>query len=418
MVTEGRTLNSRDQVVVPSRATPAVPWSYTPSLNFGSGEEYFSDEPVEADFNFNGANITQVIPAFAKILGFSYVLEGAVSGTATISMRETVSKRELWNIFANLLRVSKLNANYDGKVLRVRSTSNIPVEVTMDTMNPNVEMGIFHLKSIPVKNVTSMLKNMLGRDLRSIELERNNTLVILDTSRTMPQLKQLIQELDHPIAENLSREIIVCRNISPKQIEAELKKILPILGFTVSNNLDASAVPGTITISSIDRLNLLIASAANPSALQELKQWVATLDDAESDQEQLYIYEVINSRADFLAKALAAMFTVSGSMVDTDANGKMTETGNIGTPGTMTANATVAPGSVFDVPVRLWADNSSNRLAIRTRPRTYATIKAYLERLDTIPSAVLLQVMVFEVTLTDSMQFGMEFNTQNAIDNW
>ena len=285
-----------------------------------------------------------------------------------------------------MLRVSKLNANYDGKVLRVRSTANIPVEVTMDTMNPNVELGIFHLKSIPVKNITSMLKNMVGRDLRSIELERNNTLVILDTTHTIPQLKQLIHELDHPVAENLSREVIVCRNIAPKQIEAELKKILPILGFQVSNNVDAASAPGTVTLTSIDRLNLLVASAANPSALQELKQWVTTLDEADSDQEQLYIYEVINSRADFMAKALSVMFTVTGSMVDTDANGKLVETGNIGTPGTITANATVAPGSIFDVPVRIWADNSNNRLAIRTRPRTYATIKAYLERLDTIPA--------------------------------
>ena len=82
-------------VDLPNRVTPAVPLSESLSLGAVSGEEYFTDEPVVADFNFNGANLTQIIPVFAQLLGFSYVLEGAVSGTATISMHDTITQKEL-----------------------------------------------------------------------------------------------------------------------------------------------------------------------------------------------------------------------------------------------------------------------------------------------------------------------------------
>jgi general secretion pathway protein D len=54
----------------------------------------------------------------------------------------------------------------------------------------------------------------------------------------------------------------------------------------------------------------------------------------------------------------------------------------------------------------VFADGVLNRLVIRTTPRTYASIKALLDRLDVVPAQVLLQVLVVEVTLTESTNFG------------
>ncbi len=407
------------EFAVPERMTPVIQKDSTEPLIGTTGENYFSeDETVNADFNFSGAKLSQIIPVFAQMLGFSYVLEGDITATATISMHDTLSKKELWTIFANLIRVSNLSMNFDGKILRVRNASAIPTELTLDNMNPNVELGVFHLKNITVSKLSESIRKLLPRDLRIIELTSSNTLLILDTVQTMPQIERIIQELDRPATENLNREIIVCQEIAPSQIEAELKKILPILGFSVASTGNAQENPGMITLTSVNRLNLLIASAANQDALRELRQWVSTLDNGEQEQEQLYIYDIVHSRADFLVNALSTMFTVTGSMVGFDAAGKVLEKTDIGTPSTIKSNAETVPGSVFDTPVRIWADNNTNRLSIRTRPKTYATIKAYLDRLDTIPAQVQLRVIVLEITLTDTVQFGMEFMTQNAINGW
>jgi general secretion pathway protein D len=64
--------------------------------------------------------------------------------------------------------------------------------------------------------------------------------------------------------------------------------------------------------------------------------------------------------------------------------------------------------NVFETPVRIFSDGALNRLVIRTTPRTYASIKALLDRLDVVPAQVLLQVTVAEVTLQDSTQYGLE----------
>ena len=47
---------------------------------------------------------------------------------------------------------------------------------------------------------------------------------------------------------------------------------------------------------------------------------------------------------------------------------------------------------------------------IRTTPRTYASMKAVLDRLDIVPAQVLLQVLLVEVTLTEATKFGVEFS--------
>ena len=66
------------------------------------------------------------------------------------------------------------------------------------------------------------------------------------------------------------------------------------------------------------------------------------------------------------------------------------------------------------MPVKVFADGVHNRLVIRTTPRTYAMLRAVLERLDTVAAQVLLQVLVSEVTLTDDTAYGLEFSAKRG----
>jgi len=68
----------------------------------------------------------------------------------------------------------------------------------------------------------------------------------------------------------------------------------------------------------MNRLNIIVSSAASSAAVQEIRKWCATLDQEDSDREQIYIYQIVNGRADMLKSAISTMFTVTGSMVDKD----------------------------------------------------------------------------------------------------
>jgi general secretion pathway protein D len=217
---------------------------------------------------------------------------------------------------------------------------------------------------------------------------------------------------------------------------------MPILGFPVtSDNLQAGE-PGAIQVTSIDRMQVILATAANIEALNELKKWVEILDKSDvGEQERVFIYKVLNGKADELLSAISVIFPTEGttlsvpnsssgsstaastSSTDSGSNFSTTTPSSAGTssattaatssikPSTSAANSKDGPASVFDVPVKVFADAVNNRLVIRTTPRTYAMMRAILERLDTVAAQVLLQVMVSEITLTKDTEFGIEFST-------
>ena len=370
-------------------------------------------EPLQTDFNFKNAAMVDVVPVFASLLGFNFVVEGALPGTVTMSMRERLLPRQIWEILFQLFRASGVAAEYSGGILHLRNVGQIPQELTLDAPGSGIEMGIFRLRHIKCAEALAQIRKFLPRDIRAIELPASNTLLILEKSDTLNRLRMLLEELDRPAGVNVFKRVYPCSHVTAAQLAKELRSILPILGFPVSDNpADSAQNSGALVVLPLDRLDAVLVSAASEEALQEVGSWIDTLDREENGKEELFIYDVINSRAEVLVKALSAMYTVTGGMITTDAAGEIVETSNIGTPATMAKNSDVAPGSVFDVPVRIWADALHQRLTIRTTPRVYASIKAYLERIDTIPPQLLLQVLVLEVMLNDSLEFGMEFSAQ------
>jgi len=101
--------------------------------------------------------------------------------------------------------------------------------------------------------------------------------------------------------------------------------------------------------------------------------------------------------------------TISASASST-AVSRTTTNNNNNNANRTTNTQTSQSSNIFEKPVRLFADGVLNRLVIRTTPRTYASIKAVLDKLDIVPAQVLLQVLLVEVTLTESDDYGVEFS--------
>ena len=114
------------------------------------------------------------------------------------------------------------------------------------------------------------------------------------------------------------------RNTLPSKISEELTAVLPVLGLNVMSVEDKVEQPGSVLLNGIDRLQLIVASAATEEAINMIKQWVAILDSVDaSTQEQLYVYKVAHGKASELAEALSVVFQTQGTSYSID-----TSTGN------------------------------------------------------------------------------------------
>ena len=381
------------------------------------------DEELNVSLVFNSAPLVDVVPAFADLLGFNFVVDSTIKNNVTVNINSKMTRRELWNTFDRMLSIAGTAATLDDSIVRITPFWNLARQP-----GGNSEIFYYALQNSTAKEVVAQLRSFIGSGSACVELTRSNAILVCDELSNMPKIKAIITAIDQNGRANWPREPMKCNYVLPSRLVEELQNILPVLGFTVTKQNEKNAPPGAIQLAGIDRLGLLIVSAATQEALQEIRKWVAIFDSSESvDQERVFVYKVAHGKANQLAEALAVIYNTTGASLTVDtssgnnrttqlnsSNRNRTTTNNRNNSNNINSNVSA---SLFDNNVRVFADGVLNRLVIRTTPRTYASIKALLDRLDVVPSQVLLQVLVVEVTLNESTQFGIEFSAAGNGNN-
>lgn len=431
----------------------------------GKGE---GKEEMPITLNLDAAPIANVVRAFSTFLKFDFLIDPQVTGNVSISVNNSkMSKREVWEMFEQILWLSGSYCSPDGDILHILPFAKMPQErkiLAEHDPKANVEVVLLSIRNAASKDIVEKIKSFITPGATVMDITHQNSVLLIESPANVAKIRSLVKLLDQKNKNNWPQIVIQCINVSASRIKNELAATLPILGFPVSTE-NIQAEPGSINIVSLDRLQVIIATAANEEALDELKKWVGILDRTDvGEQEQVFIYKIVNSKADQLLSAISVIFPTEstslsagetgggGSTASTSSSsstsgsgrtlGSSTPTSGGGSsrpgssattpssskPSTSTSTSSSAsskaggqddkgPASVFDVPVKVFADGVHNRMVIRTTPRTYAMLRAVLERLDTVAAQVLLQVLVSEVTLTDSTKYGLEFSSKRSDGN-
>lgn len=393
-----------------------------------------TEAKLKADFDFIGTPFADVVPVFAELLKFNYHLDGKINGTVTLSLHDELTRSELRQLLRQLAHASGVYLNTRDKLVHFRPVETMPQSSGGDPAQSDAETALFQLKNIGAKETAAQLAQFLSPGLKPLVLEDRNLLLVVDTKENLARLRQVVARLDQPLRKGWAKMVIPCRNISAARLAQEAGEILPVIGFPISVNKDKPR-PEEIQLTAVERLDVIVASAANHEALEELGRWINILDRSDTgEQERMFIYNILNSKAEELVKALAAMFPVEGTtLTPTKSGSSGTASGGEEKVSSSTSASSASSSSsaavkssktaksgdagaasVFDVPVKVFADAVNNRLLIRTKPKAYAMVKALLGKIDTIPPQVLFQVLVVDVSLNDSIKFGVEFMTQGG----
>ncbi|MBO5763418.1 MAG: hypothetical protein J6R85_06055 [Lentisphaeria bacterium] len=389
------------------------------------------DEELDVALTFNSTPLVDTLPAFADILGFNFTADSDIRATVTVNINSRMTRRELWENFDSMLKIAGVSAIRNGQLLNIMPITKIPAQSTLRVGNRydgGSEVISRVMTSVTSREAIMQMRPFLTKSGALLDIARTNTVLISDTADNIPKLKEILDLLDQAGRQNWPRSIIYCNNIKPSRMAQELTDILPVLGFPITLSTDRNETPGSIRLTGVDRLQLLVATAANEEAIKEVSEWAKILDTSDaSDQERLYIYKVAHGKARQLAQALTALFATQGTAMTVDSGTGNQRNENLNAQNTRQLNYSVTAqnrnntnglvttqvdksSNVFDTPLRLFADGVQNRLIIRTTPRTYAMVKAMLDRLDIVPAQVLLQIMIVEITLNDSNKFGIDFN--------
>ena len=411
--------------IIPGGSTANAPRFYDDFIALNG------DEEIPVSLVFNSAPLLDVLSAFADVLNFNFIADNDLRGVVTLNLNSNMTRRELWNTFERMVHLAGAGIKVEDSILRIVASGKFAKEADHKIgTSGESEILYYPLTTATGREAVNQLRPFMSRDAAIVDLTRPNAIMVCDLRPSIAKAKQLLDLIDRNGRRTWPRVVIPCNNVLPSKVVMEMNEILPVLGFNVFKTNDRTELPGSVRLSAVDRLDVVVASAATQEAIDLIKEWITMLDSSDNnDQERIFVYKVRHNRAEQLAYALSVIFNTTGVNLSMDTN-----TGNIRTQSinSSSVNRNTAnnaqrnqvmsranviantlsdqSSNIFDQQVRVHSDGVLNRLVFRTVPRTYAAIKALLDKLDVVPAQVLLQVMVVEVTLTESTQFGLEFS--------
>lgn len=212
-------------------------------------------------------------------------------------------------------------------------------------------------------------------------------------------------------------ELFAFKNVNIKDSMADIENAI---GLTLKG--------GTVRVLPIYRLNALMVIASTKEQMDFVRKWVEVFDNMFLvARPKVFIYPLQNSKAAHVASLLQSIFSGGAPSAPPTTAPKTeplkTTTPTPPAPTTTTpaapklGPAAVATGTGFLVApdTRVFADEIANSLIILATPADYAFIEETVKKIDTLPRQVVIEGLIASVTLTDKLDFGIQWTIQNDL---
>ena len=389
--------------------------------------------------NFVDADIRDVVAAvLGETLGMNYEIDPRVQGSVTVRTAKPVPRDAVIPTLEEILAArgaALVRSDTLNRVLPLDAAAATISTAGFRTGGDPIDQGFglyfFPLDFTFAQSLRTALEPFVppGRVLRADD--ERNLLIFTGTSLEARDLESLIAAFDIDRMAGMSFGLYPVRFADLPSLITELSAVFGTDG--------AAGLAGVVRFLPIERLNAVLAVTSQPRYLDDIQTWVTRLDRGEEGVgRRIYVYRVQNGRAEDLADVLGQVFADSGSapppvrdrlapgldpvelaadpsgetiVIDEgedsaiyadggDAPAAISITGDFG-------GGIPAAGSATDV--RIVADTRNNALLVWSTPTEYRMILSTIRELDVIPLQTLIEATIVEVTLTDRLEYGLQW---------
>ena len=410
--------------------------------------------------SFENAPLSEVTHAIlSDVLGVDYLVDGPIPGEVTLRTRNPIERDQLLSVLESLLKANKVMLIRGKDNRYIVSSSDAATKLVPRIVSAGEKAAGFSTMVIPLQYISAggmaEILKPLADDKAFVRIDNGRNLLML--AGTQVQLEgwlDIINTFDVDMLEGMSVGLFPLQYSGVEELVEALNQLLT----------EASAAEGegglteVVRVMPFVRLNSVMVITPRAHYLDLMETWIERLDRAPENgtERRLYVYPVQNTTAGRLAMLLNSIYSggqssggrgamdnrnvapglnqesVSGGRGGRGggggASGSFGQGGMSGSRGvggsgggnmrgggqsggtsvsalTMGDDGSEGPGSE----VRVVADEENNSLMIYSTGLQYKTIKAALEKLDTPPTQVLIEASIIEVTLNDSLQYGLEW---------
>ena len=371
-------------------------------------------------FKFDNADLYEVIRTFAEVLKISYVIDPRVKGTVNIHTSGAISNEDIQPIFLSILRMNgatlvKKDSIYE--IVPFSEGKRLTVIPDEKKRSPDDQFVIEIIKPnfIPIAELDKVIKPFLSDEKEVILFPQNNMIIIADLASNVRKLRDIMNLLDIDIFSSMSIRIYPLYNSDVNDMAKDLGAIFSSFGIS-----SKEARGGGITFTPITRSNSLLVVSSMPGILEKVENWIKELDKPPTEESKVWVhvYYVQNAKAKDLAEVLKQIYvkTTSRPSQPTPTPTPTTPTPPR-TPTTPTTKPVPTPtpareqaAGTVEGDINIVVDEQNNALVVRALYRDYKAILETIQKLDIYPKQVLIDVFLADVTLDESIQFGIEWS--------
>ena len=372
--------------------------------------------------NFEQAPLNEVIHTIlGDTLGLDYVIENQVPGEITLRTRSPIPRDQLLPILESLLRnnnVLMIRSPNDRFFISASANVRSTVPSFVSAPGPGYSNVIVPLQYISATEMAEILKPVARDDAFVRVDEGRNLLILAGTQLQLEGWLDIVTTFDVDQLAGKSVGIFPLANSTVEELFEELEHILAASG----PEGGLGGISSMVRIMPVERLNSIMVVSPRAHYIDTVQGWIEELDSIEDPASEpiLQVYLVRNGDAAQLASLLSTIYGGSGSSSSAKggvAPGMTQAQSGSGAGGASKRNQASGGGGTFmlDNDVRIVSDDYNNSLLVYATPYEYQKLERILNKLDVVATQVLIEASIVEVTLTDDLQYGLEWAFDNNL---
>ncbi|WGW05902.1 type II secretion system secretin GspD [Tropicibacter oceani] len=322
---------------------------------------------AQVTLNLRDADLRNFVEIVSEATGRSFVLDPGVRGTVTVLSPDAMSNEDLYQVFLSVLELNRLTIVEGAGADRIVPMNSARELASGASALPGgFETRVIRVRDISPQEVIEVVRPLLPSEAIISAVPGSNRLILSDRAANIARITALIDQLDKP-GQTAPVEIIRLRNANAADV-MQVVQSMEILD-------DGAAV-------SVDRRsNALLVSG--PEAMRH--------------RVRVLVSELDTQRDTVVSRAIALNYADAASIADV-----------------VTRTLSTEDPTGVRAPIRIIPELSTNSLLISAPQERIAEIADMVRYLDQRPTQVLVEAVIFEMTVDGfsdlSAQFGAVLN--------
>ena len=391
--------------------------------------------------NYEGADIREVTAnILGTILKENYTVHPAVQGTVTLRTSEPIAPDALLPALETLLRQYGATLVREEGLIKVmpvafaiRGSVTAQLGGSSAPLPRGLSIQVVPLKWVSARDMWKLLEPIVT-DPSVVRVDDVRNFVILaGTENELRHLVDSIDLFDVDYLAGMSVGLFSLRSADARTVAQEVSLLF--------GDVQQGPLAGVVRIIAVERLNALLVVTPQPEYLEKARIWIERLDKSGSGSggKRLHVYYMQYSKAENVAKLLNDIFgqirprtagaptgapsvvgaaaTVQSTPLQLSMARDIAQPGLAARPGAAGAQSAGFGGSATSLgqgaallqDIQVIADKDNNAIVVLAVPQDFEVIEAAIKKLDVIQRQVLVEVTLAEFTLTDELQFGIDW---------